>query len=325
MTTACRIWRFATYALPPQSEKGTLLQSLDIGARSHPTAVGGEEIADAAGEPPRAAPVCAPPPAPSQTELALRDIVAGARARQLWGLLGWQDIRRRYRRSRLGPFWLTISLGVLVATLGTLYGTLLKVEIAQYVPFLALGFIVWAMITGIVNDSCAAFTSAKNIIRQVEMPLSVHVYRVVWRNLIILFHNALVVVVVSVVFAVWPGWTGLIAVAGLALLCLNGVWVGLLLGLVSSRFRDVPPIVASIMRIAFFLTPIIWMPSLLPRKAALLDYNPFFHFLELVRAPLLGQAPALASWLVVLGILIGGWLVTLALFRRYRWSVAYWV
>ncbi len=121
------------------------------------------------------------------------------------------------------------------------------------------------------------------------------------------------------------GRAGLLALPGLALICLNGLWLAFLLGLVSARFRDVPQIVASVVQVAFFLTPIIWKPELLPGRALVLDLNPFFHFVELVRAPLLGQVPGLASWLAVLGITLGGWLVTLGMYRRYRWRIAYWL
>ena len=269
------------------------------------------------------------PPVASQTSLALSDIIGGAHASHLWGLLGWQDIRRRYRRSMLGPFWLTISMGVLVAALGALYGTLLKVESAVYVPYLALGFITWTLISGLITDGCAAFISSESIIKQTNLPLSVHVYRIVWRNLLIFFHNAAIFVAVAALFAIWPGWTGFLALPGLVLLCLNGMWVALLLGIVSARFRDVPPIVASVVRILFFMTPIIWMPELMPGRALMLavvlDFNPFFHFVELVRAPLLGQVPGVASWLAVSGILLGGCVVTFAMFRRYRRRIAYWV
>ena len=290
------------------------------------TATRDDETIDTSGDVFEPQPIPAsPPPAASQIAAAMLDLVKGARSFHLWGLLGWQDVRRRYRRSIIGPFWLTISMGILVAVLGTLYGALLKVEIADYVPFLALGFIFWTLISSLITDGCATFTGAESIIKQVDLPLSVHGYRVVWRNLLIFCHNAAIFVVVAIIFSIWPGWTGLLALPGLALICLNGVWVGLLSGLMSARFRDVPPLVDSIMRIVFFVTPIIWMPELLPDRAVLLDFNPFFHFLEVVRAPLLGQAPELVSWLAVLGITLGGCLVTFALFCRYRRRVAYWV
>ena len=266
-----------------------------------------------------------PPSAASQVAVALFDLVEGARTSHLWGLLGWQDIRRRYRRSIIGPFWLTISMGALVAMLSFLYGALLKVEIADYAPFVALGFIIWTLISSLITDGCAAFISAEGMIKQVDLPLSVHVYRMVWRNILIFCHNAAIFVAVAVIFSIWPGWAGLLVVPGLVLLCLNGLWMGLLFGLISARFRDVPPIMDSIVRIAFFVTPIIWMPELLPGRAVLLNLNPFYHFLELVRAPLLGQVPDPASWLAVLGIMVAGWLVTFALFCHYRRRIAYWI
>ena len=290
-----------------------------------------DEVAEVPGDPPGAdaASIATLPPVASQAKLALDDLVHGAQARYLWGLLGWQDIRRRYRRSVLGPFWLTISMGMLVAMLGTLYGTLLKVEIAVYVPFLALGFIVWTLISGLITDGCTVFISADGIIKQTNLPLSVHVYRRVWCNVLIFFHNAVIFVVVAALFAIWPGWTGLLALPGLVLLCLNGIWVGLLLGIVSARFRDVPPIVASLVRILFFVTPIIWMPELMPGRAQMLalvlDFNPLFHLVSLVRAPLLGQAPGLVSWLAGVGITLGGWLLAFEVLRRYRRRIAYWV
>ena len=265
------------------------------------------------------------PPPDSQLKRAANDILQGARAIHLWGALGWQDVRLRYRRSKLGPFWLTLSMGMLIGLLSTLYGALFKADLVRYTPFLALGFIIWTLISGIISDAGRMFIAAEGVIKQANLPLSVHVYRLVWRSLIIFGHNALIFVVVAVVLRISPGWAGLLALPGLALLCVNGLWAGLLLGLLAARFRDVPPIVESVVRILFFVTPVIWMPEFLPRRIALLDWNPFYHFLELVRAPLLGQVPALASWLMALGATIGGSLITFLMYVRFRRRIAYWV
>ena len=262
---------------------------------------------------------------PSLTVVALRDIAEGARAAYLWQMLGWQDVRQRYRRSKLGPFWLTISMGVLVGALGVLYASLFNMAISDYLPFVAAGFIVWGLISSLINEGCTAFIDAATIIRQVAVPLSVHVYRVIWRSFIVFAHNVVIFVVVAVIFSIWPGWTVLLAIPGLVLLCANGIWIGLLLGLVSARFRDIPQILASVVQVAFFLTPIIWKPELLPGRVLILDLNPFYHVVELVRAPMLGHAPQPMSWAATLGITLGGWVVTLAMYRRYRWRIAYWV
>ncbi len=300
------------------------MQTLPACTDAPPAATGGGGAAASGEDVPGLAPASSTPLPPSQTALALQDVVEGACAFRLWGMLGWQDVRQRYRRSTLGPFWLTISMGALVGGLGVLYAGLFRMDVADYLPFVAAGLIIWGLLSGLITEGCAAFIGAEGIIKQVSLPLSVHVYRVVWRNLIVFAHNVAIYVAAAVIFSIQPGWTGLLVLPGLALLCLNGVWMGLLLGLVSARFRDVPQIVASVVQVAFFLTPIIWKPELLPDRAFVLDLNPFFHLVELVRAPSLGQAPGLVSWLAAVGITLGGWLVTLLMYRRYRWRIAYW-
>ncbi len=292
---------------------------LDTDAR--PADAGGATDAHA----PESVSVPAPIPHVSQTERAFQDIVQGARSVRLWGLLGWYDIRARYRRSRLGPFWLTISMGVQVGALGMLYGVLFKVDAATYVPFLTLGFVVWGLPSGLIADSCVLFAGAAPVIRQSGLPLSLHVYRAVWRNLIVFGHTAVIYVVVMAIFPIWPGWTGLLALPGLALCCLSGVWAAMLVGTISARFRDLPPIINSVMRLLFLVTPIIWMPELVPERARMLELNPLFHYMEVVRAPLLGQVPGLVSWLVVSGLTLGGWAVTFVLFRACRKRIAYWI
>jgi len=265
-----------------------------------------------------------PAPLP-QLRLAVLDIVEGAHAWHLWGLLGWQDIRQRYRRSTLGPFWLTISMGAMVGGLGLLYAGLFNQNVADYLPSLALGFIVWGLLATLVNENCNAFIDAESIIKQIQLPLSIHVYRVVWRNLIIFAHNLLIFIVVAAIFKIWPGWAGLLALPALALIGMNGVWIGILLGLVSARFRDVPQIVASVMQIAFFFTPIIWTQRSLSGHGWILKLNPFLYFLDLLRAPLLGQIPPLNYWPTALAMTLCGWALALFMYRIYRRRIAYWL
>jgi lipopolysaccharide transport system permease protein len=262
---------------------------------------------------------------PAQRALAVRDIVDGARLWHVWGTLGWNDIRQRYRRSKIGPFWLTISMAVMVASIGGLYAGLFKARVAHYLPHVAIGFVTWSFVSGLINEGCNAFIAGHRSIKQVQLPLSVYVYRVVWRNLLIFGHNLLIVLVVVLVFGIWPGWIALLAVPAILILCLNGVWVGLLLGLFSARFRDVPQIVATAMQVVFFVTPIIWQPESLPGRALIVDFNPFFYVIENVRAPLLGTAPSLLSWFVVVSVTLIGAAIALAIYVRYRSRITYWL
>ena len=256
---------------------------------------------------------------------AVRDIIQGAARWELWGTLGWHDIRQRYRLSLIGPLWLTLSTAVLVGSMGLLYSGLFRQPVLDYMPHLALGFIVWGLISNLILESCSAFVSAKAVIQQVKSPLSVHVFRVVWRNFIVFAHNFLVYIGVAVTLAIWPGPTALLAIPGLFLLCVNGLWTGLLLGLLCARFRDIPSLVANIVQVLFFLTPIIWKADQVGHHIMLVKLNPFFHIVEIVRLPLLGQVPDWTSWAATIVVTLAGWATTLVLYARFRSRIAYWV
>ena len=258
-------------------------------------------------------------------ELAVQDLWDGIRGTHLWLMLGWQDIKQRYRRSVIGPFWLTISNGVLLAGMGPLYGRLLQQDISSYFAYLAISFIVWTLIAGIVNDSCGAFIGAEGYIKQVKMPLTVHVLRAVWRNLLIFAHNFVIVVIIFVIFVHQLSWGLLLVPLALFMIAINGVWVGLLFGLLCARYRDIPQIVASFVQVAFFLTPIMWRSEMLGRYQWAVDFNPLYHFLQIARAPLLAGAVSTNSWLAAILITVLGFAVTLLVFSRYRARVAYWM
>src|SRR3546814_9209460 len=79
----------------------------------------------------------------SYMRLALVDVAKTTKRYTLVGMLGWQDVRQRYRRSALGPFWLTISMGVMIATIGVVFGSIFKTPMVEFFPFLSLGLILW--------------------------------------------------------------------------------------------------------------------------------------------------------------------------------------
>lgn len=262
---------------------------------------------------------------PHQFRLAVADIRNGWKRRVLWGTLGMHDIRQRYRRSALGPFWITASMGVMVAALGLVYSQIFKIDVAEYLPFLATGIIVWGLISALVNEGSNAFISGAHLIQQLAAPLSIHVYRVLWTNTIIFAHNILIVVVVGLWFRVNPGWTVLLTIPGLLLVLLNGLWIGLLVGLISARFRDIPMIAASIVQVMFFITPVIWKPDMLSGRTLLLHGNPFYHLVEIVRGPMLGQVPSVDNWIAAVVMAVVGWGVALLFYTAYRWRISYWL
>lgn len=262
---------------------------------------------------------------PSNLSLALQDLKSGIGSIYIWPMLGWQEIRQRYRRSVLGPFWLTISTGVLIGGMGPLYGRLLGQDVSAYFPYLAISLVVWTLISTTINELCFSFIIAEGFIKQIKLPLSIHVLRVVWKNLIIFAHNLVILVLVLVFFPPPLSLHLLLFPVSLFLLAVNAIWTGLLLGLLCARFRDIPQIVTSLTQVALFFTPVLWKAEMLGRNIFAAEINPFFHFLEIVRQPLLSESIPTTSWLVVGCITAGGYVVAITAFARSRARIAYWV
>lgn len=259
--------------------------------------------------------------------IAATDIAAAVKRRSLVGMLGWQDVHQRYRRSKLGPFWLTISMGFMIGTIGVVFGRLFGRPLSEFLPFLAIGLILWGYISAVINEGCNSFIAAESIIKQLPIPLFVHVLRMVWRNIIIFGHNLVIFPLVLVAMGRPITWAILISPVGFLLLTLNLIWFATILGVLCTRYRDLPQMVSSILLVVFYLTPVIWMPDQISGKTALyiVDSNPLYHLLEIVRAPLLGQMPSLLNWAVTLALLFLGWGFAILFYGRYKRRLAYWL
>jgi homopolymeric O-antigen transport system permease protein len=262
----------------------------------------------------------------SPWRLAAVDIANGVSAWQSWGMMGWHDIRQRYRRSTLGPFWITITMGVTIGSIGMIFGMLLGQNMHVFLPYLAAGNIIWALFSMLLTEGCMIFISSEQIIRQIKLPYSIHIFRLVWRNMIIFGHNIWVFVAAAALFAVWPTSSTWLVIPGLILVVINATWITLLLGVISARFRDIPLIITSALQLLYLTTPIIWLPgSLHGRHTYVYEYNPLYHLLELVRAPLLGHAPTLVNWSACVVLALVGWMFAFVVFARYRWRIPYWI
>jgi len=257
----------------------------------------------------------------------LRDLIAGASRLSLVGALGWQDVRQRYRRSAIGPFWLTLSMGVMIASIGLVFGQILQSPIHEFFPYLSAGLILWMFMLNTICEGCAGFISSDAIIKQLPIPLPVHAYRVLWRNIIILAHNFVIFPLVLIIVQKPIGWIAFMSVPGFIVLLINLLWMALLLATICARYRDIPQIVASALQVMFYLTPIMWLPSMIPSKSGLLivSINPVYHLIEIVRAPLMGANATQLNWIVAIGLAVAGWLVTLSVYGRYRRRIAYWL
>jgi len=260
-----------------------------------------------------------------QLRLAVADVADGVALWRLWGRLGWNDILQRYRRSLLGPLWLTASMGIMVLALGVVYARILKMALDDFMPFLCVGLLIWSIISSVLTEAGTLFTGAESYIKQIRLPYSVYVCRFMWSKTIIFAHNFVIYLGIVIYFKLQPGGAVLCAMPGFVLILLNGALTSLYVGMVSARFRDVPQLIASIVQIIFFMTPIMWKPELLGSKSVLMTFNPFYHLVEIVRAPLLGHVPSAENYIALGLISMANFLLAAVLFVRFRARISYWV
>jgi ABC-type polysaccharide/polyol phosphate export permease len=241
------------------------------------------------------------------------DFITALSAYELWLYLAWQDIRLRYRRSKIGPLWITLSMAIFCVALGIVYSKILKMEVAEYLPFLAVGFVVWGFLSGMLSEFPNLYVENSAYIKDAHINPITILFRAVARNGFIFAHNALIIIGIYFYFGVQPGVVALLAIPGLFLVLLNFVAIGISLSILGARFRDIAPINLSLIQIVFFISPIMWMPHLLAADSLVIRANPVGYYMDLIRSPLLGTAPEAMSWYVSIA--------TLAVFG----SVAVWV
>ena len=242
-------------------------------------------------------------------------------------LLGQKDVGQAYRRSALGAFWVTLGMAVQIVSIGLVFGLIFGTPLNEFLPFLAASLIIWSFISSSILEGSMAFVSGDAILRQLPMPHYVHVLRSVWKNILMLAHNIVIWPIVFLVFLKAPTWNMLLFFPGFLLTTAFLFSATYILALITTRFRDMQQIIASIMTVVFYVTPVIWQPSLIPSGTAhlLLGLNPFYHFLQIIRLPILGQAPTFENWALSIAMtLIAGFVAYLAA-KKYKNRLAYWV
>lgn len=256
----------------------------------------------------------------------IADIAAGLRNWRIWVFLGWTDIRLRYRRTIIGPFWMTLSTGVMITAMGFVWGILFKAELSEFFPYLASGLVTWFLISTMVTESTNAIAERPDNLKNFNLPISYTAFRLVVRNLIVFLHNIVIYFVVAIAFGTDFLTAALpLALIGLVLVLVNGAWIAVSLGILGARFRDIQQLIAVIMTVLFLVTPIFWQRRLLGDHQFIALFNPITHFIDVVREPLLGLPPHPLSLAVMVSVAILGWAGTLLLLARCRHRIVFWL
>jgi len=239
--------------------------------------------------------------------------------------LAMQDILSRYRGSILGPWWITIMTMTLVLGIGINYSALLHQKVDQLLPFVALGLVFWGFLSVSISEGGDAFIGGAAMIKQSAIPLPLFILRSLIRNFINLAHQIVIVAAVLLWFHIFPGLGVLWALAGLALLIINLGWIGLMLAMASARFRDMPQIIAAVLQLVFFLSPIFWTPPPSLANSPLVAANPFYFSIESIRQPLLHGVMPMETATFLIPIALVGWTATILIYNQTRRRVVHYL
>lgn len=256
---------------------------------------------------------------------ALRDFGDALSCYRVWSYMASNDIRLRYRGSTLGPLWITLTMVIFIGALSIVYSRLFNQPIKEYIPFLTCGILIWTYISSVVNESAETFVSAKEYIEGMKMPYFLFIFRMIWRNFLVFLHNFIVYILVVLYFHVHLTLLTLLAIPGFLLVTLALGAVGVILSVLATRFRDLPPIVSAMITVVFFVSPVTWQSKLIGEASLIIQLNPASYLLDLIRTPLLGQAPALRSAYIVLLLAVVLWTVAFAVFSANNKKIPFWL
>lgn len=242
-----------------------------------------------------------------------------------WLYMGWADVLMRYRRTFLGPFWSVATTAIFISMMGFVSATLFNQDMAELFPYLTVGILTWTFLNQIITETTSLFVANSNSIANLPNSPLVYILRLFVKSFILFLHNLIFFIFIALYFQTGFHITMLWLPLSLLLYFLTATSLGVLLGFVCTRFRDVMQLVLSLMSVVVFVTPVMWKPEMLGTRGWIAAYNPIFHYIELMRAPLLGyelmSQTLCATLLTTLFMLAGAAFV----FSRYRYRLAYWV
>lgn len=239
-------------------------------------------------------------------------------------VLAWSDMRHRYVRSLLGPFWMSIQMAIMVAVLGSVIGHLSDGNAVSRLPMLALSLTAWTFLNGVVLDATTALQGSASLIKDRALPPVIFLLQCCFRQGLFALHNASVPLILWLALTPMNVSGAIEALPGLLLFIACTLGLGLVLGALATRFRDVRPIIESTLMLAFLASPIVWTPEMINHRSTIMRLNPLTHLFAVWRDPLASGHVASASVIYVLACLAAlvlAGVVTLSQLRK----AAFWI
>jgi homopolymeric O-antigen transport system permease protein len=260
------------------------------------------------------------------SESGATDLIEGVRQWRLWYLMGSSEMRRRYARSRLGQLWIVLTSAIAVSTIGFVWSYLWAQPVSETLPYIAVGLVVWQFISAILIESANLLPANSRYFHNQCMPVSTIVFALAFRHIMTFSMSLIFPLILAASLGIRPSGSTFLAIPGLLLTLVWCLWMSLILSILCARYRDIIQVVNNVIQVAIFITPVLWVPELLPANARdLLPWNPFAVFVAIVRDPLLGRDVSLAYWVSAAIFSLGGFLGSLPLLGRGLRNIVYWI
>lgn len=248
---------------------------------------------------------------------------------EFWGYSTWLDIMTDYRRMHLGLGWALIPPIVYILGLGYMYSILMGrgLDPMTYYIHLGIGWALWKMLTNVLNTAAPVFNKHKSFIMDGHTCFTDFVLRVVSRALFNFIFAFAVVFAILLVDSDIHWWNMLTMLVTLPIYVINLVWLTVVVALLGARYPDVRELIKTLLMFGFFITPILWSAQSMPpgsMRGLIARFNPAFHYIEMVRAPVMGLPIEHATYVVVTCMTVGGWLLAAVLYKRYARFVPLW-
>jgi ABC-type polysaccharide/polyol phosphate export permease len=218
--------------------------------------------------------------------------------------LGWamgsHDFRLLGVGTKMGRLWPTIGLALRIVMVGLIFALLFGLPSSDYIPWLATGWAIWGMMGSIITDTSNTYNQSRGLMLAINIPRESFVVKVIVREALLLVQNSILVLGVALLFQLEVGFEVLLIVPGLFLSAIFFYGLGMILGPIVARSRDLGPLISSVIGVMFFVLPIMWKPESIESELAhlILGLNPLYHYLQIVRLPLLGEVPTNLNYLL---------------------------
>jgi len=237
----------------------------------------------------------------------------------------FSDIKTRYKKTILGPFWVTFGSLIFSLALGVVWSTIFKIDIKVYLPYLLSGFLIWSFLSTTIMEATTSLVNGEFHLKNTKITILYFISTCLLRNLIVFFHNLIAFFIIAIIMSVKINMTILLLPIFLLIISMNLYWVSIIVSIICLRYRDLQQLITLTLQVLILITPILWPVEVIPEsKAILFEFNPLYHLVSILRDLLLGQPYKMDSLLFCIILLPIGYYLAFSLLKAKKGRILFW-